>query len=127
EARSRLADVRAPGVESSLADVRAQLAALVYPGFVTATGADRLPDVARYLRAISRRLETLPRSPARDREWRAQVHQAARAYGERGGPAEVRWMLEELRVSFWAQSLGTRYPISPQRIERALDDHADRG
>jgi ATP-dependent helicase HrpA len=133
EVQSRLADIRAPGVESSLADVRGQLADLVYPGFVAATGTGRLEDVARYLRASARRLETLPRAPERDREWMARVHQVQAAYQEllsalpAGRPvpaavAEIRWMIEELRVSFFAQTLGTRYPVSEKRIYRAIDD-----
>ncbi|HEY1966524.1 MAG TPA: ATP-dependent RNA helicase HrpA [Pseudonocardia sp.] len=131
----QLADVRAPGVESSLADVRTQLRELVFPGFVTVTGAARLADLTRYLRATSRRLEKLPREPARDREWMARVHQVQADYAdaltERANGtertevppalAEVRWMIEELRVSFFAQDLKTRYPVSEQRIYRALD------
>ncbi|HZE67046.1 MAG TPA: DUF3418 domain-containing protein [Sporichthyaceae bacterium] len=133
EVQARLAEVRAPGVESSLADVRAQLRELVYPGFVAATGTTRLADLARYLRAASRRLETLTREPARDREWMARVHEVRVAYDELLGTqppgrpvpaavAEIRWMIEELRVSFFAQTLGTKYPVSEKRIYRAIDD-----
>jgi ATP-dependent helicase HrpA len=133
EVESRLADVRAPGVEPSLADVRAQLRSLVYPGFVAATGAGRLADVTRYLRAMSRRLETLPREPGRDRDWMARVHEVRVAYDELlaaqppGRPlpdavTEIRWTIEELRVSFFAQTLGTRHPVSEKRIYRAIDD-----
>jgi ATP-dependent RNA helicase HrpA len=137
EVRSRLADIRAPGVEQSLADVRDQLAALVHPGFVAETGAARLPDLARYLRAAERRLETLPRAPARDRDWMASVHQVRAAYQELlaalppdraldPGVAEIRWMIEELRVSFFAQGLRTRYPVSEKRIYRAIDEQHGR-
>jgi len=133
EVESRLADVRAPGVEPSLADVRGQLRSLVYPGFVAATGAGRLADVTRYLRAMSRRLETLAREPGRDRDWMARVHEVQVAYDEllaaqppgRPVPApvtEIRWTIEELRVSFFAQTLGTRYPVSEKRIYRTIDD-----
>jgi ATP-dependent helicase HrpA len=133
EAQSRLAEVHAPGVEPSLADVRAQLGELIYPGFVAATGTGRLADLARYLRAAARRLETLLRNPGRDREWMARVHDVRAAYDELlaavppGRPvppaaAEIRWMIEELRVSFFAQQLGTRYPVSEKRIDRAIDE-----
>jgi ATP-dependent helicase HrpA len=123
EVCARLTEVRAPGVESSLADVRAQLDALVYPGFVAEAGAARLHDLTRYLRAAARRLETLPRQPERDREWMARVHEVQAAYAELSHPApEIRWMIEELRVSFYAQNLGTRYPVSEKRIYRAIDD-----
>ncbi|HEY0574473.1 MAG TPA: ATP-dependent RNA helicase HrpA [Pseudonocardia sp.] len=131
--QARLADVRAPGVEPALADVRSQLRELVYPGFVAATGTIRLADLARYLRAASRRVETLTREPARDREWMARVREVRVAYDEllaslpAGKPvpvavAEIRWMIEELRVSFFAQTLGTKYPVSEKRIYRAIDD-----
>lgn len=130
----RLSAIKAPGVESSLADVRAQLGALVYPGFVADSGAARLPDLTRYLRAIARRLDSLAREPARDRDWMARVGEVQAAYADTlaqlpdGQPvprdlAEVRWMIEELRVSFYAQPLGTRYPVSEKRIYRVLDDH----
>ncbi|HEX4248304.1 MAG TPA: ATP-dependent RNA helicase HrpA, partial [Pseudonocardia sp.] len=133
EVESRLADVRVPGVEPSLTDVRGQLRSLVYPGFVGVTSSGRLADVTRYLRAMSRRLETLPREPTRDRDWMARVHEVRLAYDELlaaqppGRPvppavAEIRWMIEELRVSFFAQTLGTRYPVSEKRIYRAIDD-----
>jgi ATP-dependent helicase HrpA len=134
DVQMRLSAIKAPGVESSLADVRSQLRELVYPGFVADSGAARLPDLTRYLRAISRRLDSLTREPARDRDWTARVHEMQSAYADtlaelpEGQPVptellEVRWMIEELRVSFYAQPLGTRYPISEKRIYRILDDH----
>jgi ATP-dependent helicase HrpA len=109
-------------------DVRAQLKALVYRGFVTATGWWRLPDLPRYLRAIERRLERLAVAPARDAQLMDQVHQVEREYRELRGQVpmsadllQIRWMIEELRVSLFAQNLGTPYPISTTRIYRALD------
>jgi ATP-dependent helicase HrpA len=133
ETEARLADVRTAGVDSALTDLRTQLSELVYPGFVTATGADRLADVTRYLRAASRRLETLPREPTRDRDWMARVHEVQLAYQQllAAQPpehpitpriTEIRWMIEELRISFFAQTIGTRYPISEKRIHRVIDD-----
>jgi ATP-dependent helicase HrpA len=117
----------------SLTDVRAQLAALVYPGFVTATGRRRLPDVLRYLQAARHRLATLPDHPIRDADRMARVAAMQAEYDAEvaalppGRPvppalAEVRWMIEELRVSFFAQNLRTAYPISEKRILRALDE-----
>jgi ATP-dependent helicase HrpA len=112
--------------------MRAQLAALIYPGFIAETGARRLPDLARYLRAISRRLEKAPLDPGRDADRMAVVQRVTDAYqrntadlpaASRGGPdaRAVRWMIEELRVSLFAQSLGTPAPVSEQRILAALD------
>ena len=118
----------------ALTDVRGQLDALVYPGFVAATGVTRLPDVARYLRAAVVRLDALPERPERDRQlmWRVELVQqsydealAALPKGRAPSPelAGVRWMIEELRVSFFAQQLGTAYPISEKRIQKVLADH----
>jgi ATP-dependent helicase HrpA len=127
EVERRLEPLTAVPLQPARADVRAQLARLVHPGFIAATGADRLPDVERYLRAAARRLERLPDATAVDRDRMNAVHELERAYRERlaeapGAPGlrEVPWMLEELRVSHFAQSLGTRGPISAKRIRRAL-------
>ncbi|MFC0861545.1 ATP-dependent RNA helicase HrpA [Sphaerimonospora cavernae] len=126
-------------VQSSLAgpadivdDLREQLEGLVHPGFVTGTGYGRLPDVHRYLRAVQRRLEKLPDDPHRDREWMHRVHDAEDDYRdlldslkpeEREAPAvrDIRWMIEELRVSFFAQQLGTPAPVSEKRIRKAIE------
>ncbi|MQA87775.1 MAG: ATP-dependent RNA helicase HrpA [Streptosporangiales bacterium] len=128
----RLGGTPSPAVEPAYADIKAQLSGLIYPGFVTATGWRRLPDLLRYLRAIERRLEKLPENPNRDREAMTAVRGLQRAYRQvldglpPGRPmreelAEIRWMLEELRVSYFAQQLGTPYPVSDKRIRRALD------
>jgi ATP-dependent helicase HrpA len=116
----------------ALSDIRSQLADLVYPGFVAATGWWRLPDVIRYLRATERRLEKLPTTHQRDRQLMEQVHRLQDEYeaaveqlpaGRRGDEdvRQLRWMLEELRVSYFAQSLGTASPVSEKRIRRAID------
>ena len=118
-------------VLSSLADVKEHLARLVRPGFVTDTGLARLPDVQRYLRALLRRVEVLGTDPHRDTQhlWQVQELQreleAALASVPADSPgrealAEVRWMVEELRVSLFAQSIGTPRPVSPQRIRKAI-------
>jgi ATP-dependent helicase HrpA len=117
----------------ALTDVRQQVSGLVHPGFVAATGVARLPDVARYLRAATVRLDALPERPERDRQlmWRVELVQqsydaalAALPPGRAPDPelAGVRWMIEELRVSFFAQTLGTAYPISEKRISKVLAD-----
>jgi ATP-dependent helicase HrpA len=115
----------------ALADMRAQLAGLVYPGFVTATGYRRLPHLNRYLRGIERRLDKLPENPARDAANMAVAQRVEQAYRqavadlppERRNDADVtetRWMLEELRVSLFAQTLGTLAPVSENRVLAAL-------
>jgi ATP-dependent helicase HrpA len=118
----------------ALTDVRRQVSGLVYPGFVAESGAARLPDVARYLRAASIRLDALPERLERDRQlmWRVELVQqsydealAALPPGRAPSPelAGVRWMIEELRVSFFAQQLGTAYPVSEKRIHKVLTEH----
>ncbi len=120
------------GPDDIVEDIREQLGGLVHPGFVTETGYARLPDVHRYLRAVQRRLEKLPDDPRRDREWMHRVHDVEDDYRdlldglkpeERAAPAvrDIRWMIEELRVSFFAQQLGTPAPVSEKRIRKAME------
>ncbi|MGI5120714.1 ATP-dependent RNA helicase HrpA [Marinactinospora thermotolerans] len=115
----------------SLADAQKQLAGLVHPGFVTETGWRRLPDLVRYLRALRHRVTKLPENPRRDQVNMAKVEQMRRACEDAiaalppGRAAdedvrELRWMLEELRVSLFAQEIGTAYPVSDKRILKAL-------
>jgi ATP-dependent helicase HrpA len=136
EAEARLRATPSPPLAAAFADARAQFAALIYPGFVSETGLQRLPDLVRYLRAISRRLDTLAVDPGRDAERTAVVHRVTDAYQRAVGelpPARrsgadvqaVRWMIEELRVSLFAQVLGTPAPVSEKRIRAALDRLAD--
>ncbi|KUI44637.1 ATP-dependent RNA helicase HrpA [Mycobacterium sp. GA-1199] len=116
----------------ALTDIRAQLDRLLPRGFVAATGAAHLADLNRYLLAISKRLERLPHGPAADRERMDRVHAVEDAYDElvcalspaRTAGADIRDIgrqIEELRVSLWAQQLGTPRPVSEQRIHRAID------
>jgi ATP-dependent helicase HrpA len=129
---TRLEDMRADAVRPAVADVRAQLSGLIYPGFVTATGYRRLPHLTRYLQGIERRLDKLPENPARDAANMAIAQQVEQAYRQavqdlpatrRGDDdvSEARWMLEELRVSLFAQTLGTLAPVSQNRVLAALD------
>jgi ATP-dependent helicase HrpA len=112
----------------ALSDLRGQLSRLVYRGFVTDTGWERLPDVVRYLQAMLRRLDKLPQDPGRDRDRMLTVQEVQREYeqltatmSETPALREIRWMIEELRVGLFAQALGTAYPISDVRIYRAID------
>ena len=125
-------DAPSAGQRAAIADIRSQRDRLLPPGFVTATGAAHLADLARYLTAVTRRLDRLPHAPAADAERMARIHAVRDAYREvlqalspaRAVAPEVRdigRMIEELRVSLWAQQLGTARPISEQRIYRAID------
>jgi ATP-dependent helicase HrpA len=116
-------------IAAALEDIAAQLADIAGPRFVSRAGLGRLADVERYLVAVERRLEKLPTDPRRDLALtqRAQALQQKLAEAEavagadRDALAEVGWMLQELRVSFFAQSLGTRTPASEERINRAIE------
>jgi ATP-dependent helicase HrpA len=119
----------------SLSDVRDQLTALIHKDFVSETGFTQLPHLVRYLRAIDRRLDRLADNPNQDQLLMFQVHDAQDEYqrvlerlpaGRRTDPdvRRVRWMLEELRVSFFAQQLGTPETVSVKRIHKALDQLA---
>jgi ATP-dependent helicase HrpA len=120
---TRLAGVTAPQLQEAVTDMRAQLSGLVHPGFVTATGTRRLADVLRYLQAMERRLDKLAQDPARDRELMRRVQRLEERYEQlrAQGSEHVRWMIEELRVSFFAQTLGTAHPVSEKRILREIE------
>ncbi len=110
-----------PPLQPARLDVAAQLGGLVYPGFVTAAGAGRLADVARYLRGAAQRVDRLPDAVAQDRDkLRAIAELEAEVRAAPSAPGEVRWMLQELRVSQFAQGLGVRGQVSAKRIRRAL-------
>ncbi|WP_053205301.1 ATP-dependent RNA helicase HrpA [Jiangella muralis] len=117
---------------ASLVDARDHLARLMPPGFVTSTGRRRLPDLLRYLRGIERRLEKLPTSPQRDHQHLETVRRVTDEYDAAlaalppgHGPTPehdaVRRMIEELRVSLFAQELGTAQPVSEKRLLKAVD------
>ncbi|WP_326729296.1 ATP-dependent RNA helicase HrpA [Streptomyces phaeochromogenes] len=128
----RLKGVRSAVLLANLADVRKQLDALVKPGFVTETGLRRLPDLMRYLVAADRRLQQMPTSVQRDTSRMEKVHEMQDEYAwlleqlPQGRPVpssvlDIRWMIEELRVSYFAHALGTAYPVSDKRIVKAID------
>ncbi|KAF0847656.1 ATP-dependent RNA helicase HrpA [Nocardia caishijiensis] len=128
QARAALAET----TETDIADdVRHQLDDLLFPGFVAEWGRARLRELPRYLLAAAQRLESLPGSAVRDRQGMVEVDRMLAAYDKlvRSLPesrrnardvTEIWWMIEELRVSLFAQKLGTPYPVSTKRIEKAI-------
>jgi ATP-dependent helicase HrpA len=128
EARGAIDGVTATALKPSVEDARRQLERLVHPTFVTATGRARLPDLARYLRAIAVRFARIGNDVGRDEIAMlriAGVEQELAGLAGRLGWAhpsvrEIRWMVEELRVSLFAQQLGTNQPISEERVYRAI-------
>jgi len=132
EVQVALPDKPSAAQADAVADIRRQLAGLVGPGFVSATGAAHLADLTRYLTAIVRRVERLPQALAADRERMDRVAVVQDAYQEllhaispsraaADDVVDIARMIQEFRVSLWAQQLGTPRPVSEQRIYRAID------
>jgi ATP-dependent helicase HrpA len=116
-----------PNWLESMADINEQLGRLIYPGFVSATPALWLLQLPRYLQGIERRLEKLKADPQRDRATLREMQPLWQRYwqrcegGTRCGEGELlqfRWLLEELRVSLFAQGLKTLEPVSVPRLEK---------
>ncbi|MCR2784259.1 MULTISPECIES: ATP-dependent RNA helicase HrpA [unclassified Microbacterium] len=116
---------------AALGDVKAQLSGLVFPGFVSRIGVARLAHLPRYLAGALERVTQLSDNPGRDRQRLTDYERMAALYAEAGGTiplaedapanlAHARWLLEEYRVSLFAQRLGTAESVSPQRIGKAL-------
>ena len=111
----------------ALSDMKSQISGLIYQGFVQKSGYARLPDLLRYLQAIDKRMDKLAQDVNRDRAAMLHVEQVQQAYQQllaklpKSKPisdevAEIRYMIEELRVSLFAQQLGTKYQVSDKRV-----------
>jgi ATP-dependent helicase HrpA len=119
---------------STVHDLRDQLTGLVHPGFIAEAGVDRLPHLVRYLRAARYRLTKAAENPVRDESLARQVAELTGEYDDAVAAARAsapdaardarlgtaRWLLEELRVSLFAQQMGTAQPVSAKRIRAAL-------
>jgi ATP-dependent helicase HrpA len=109
-------------------DLREQLEALVHPGFVREVEKSRLAHFPRYLKAMRLRAERLRQDAARDQArmltvrgyWREYLKLKATRGGEAAALAELRWLIEELRVSLFAQELKTAEPVSPKRLGKII-------
>ena len=129
-----ITESRSPALLATLADVKEQVANLVPSGFVSRTPAARLPHIERYLRAAYIRIQKAATNPSGDDAlaWQiqdvndkveaARAAAASRAYDPSAAAAldEARWMVEELRVSLFAQQLGTNGKVSAKRIAKVL-------
>jgi ATP-dependent helicase HrpA len=126
--RSRLAQTTQVNWLAAATDLRAQVDGLVYRGFLGQVPYSHLKDYPRYLRAASQRLDRLAQGAVRDRERMQELGPLLKRWEERTSAMraaarrdprleEIRWMLEELRVSLFAQQLGTPYTVSVKRIE----------
>ncbi len=117
----------------ALSDIKAQLNGLIYQGFVQKTGYARLNDLQRYLQGIDKRIDKLLQDVNRDRAAMLRVEKVNQAYQQllaklpKSKPhsdevKEIPYMIEELRVSLFAQQLGTKYSISDKRILNAIKE-----
>ncbi|MEP6632857.1 MAG: ATP-dependent RNA helicase HrpA, partial [Luteimonas sp.] len=128
EVRGRLDSPLIGWARGNLDDMQAQLAALARPGFLRDTPAQALSDYPRYLKALALRAERALRDPVRDQQRMLELTpfddalREAERNGEHNDPAwqALRWELEELRVSLFAQELGARGGVSPKKIAMRL-------
>ncbi|WLI87907.1 ATP-dependent RNA helicase HrpA [Massilia sp. R2A-15] len=120
------------GVQAqAAADMQEQLRGLVHKRFVTDTEYAQLSHFPRYLKAINVRIEKLRGDPARDAklmaEWNGAASQFLRISKTQAGKntdprmTDFRWMLEELRVSLFAQELRTPMPVSAKRLQKVWE------
>ncbi len=117
----------------ALADIKQHLARLLSKGFMTQAGMERLSYYPRYLKAIQLRLEKLPAQVNRDRAWTEELAVLQQKYEKRlelhhqhrlvdPNINQYQWMLEEYRVSLFAQQLGTRMSVSDKRLRKLWND-----
>ena len=129
--RTKLRQLRSEAFRASVDDARQQLDRLTQDGFVHAAGAARIPDLLRYVKALDYRVDRLAQGVERDLRRMAEVRPLEQRYARiiATRPAwsltqeivDLRWALEELRVSVFAQPLGAKGTVSVTRIERELD------
>jgi ATP-dependent helicase HrpA len=132
--RTDLAECSSPALRDTVDDVRAWLDRLVPPDFLLATPDEWLDEVPRYLEAARRRLAGLQGNVERDRErilelagWEERLAKLDPVTGADDAEwVQLRWLLEEYRVSLFAQPLGTRVPVSPKRLRRRFEELEDR-
>src|SRR6185312_2649146 len=110
-------------------DLHEQLAALVYPGFVRDVTKSRLAHLPRYLKAMRLRAERLRQDATRDqarmltvRAYLSEYLKLKATHGEDAALTELRWLIEELRVSLFAQELKTTEPVSPKRLAKLVEE-----
>ncbi|MDX1513460.1 MAG: ATP-dependent RNA helicase HrpA, partial [Gammaproteobacteria bacterium] len=127
--RKLLAESRIPAKQESLDDVHGHLHGLVYRGFLNLTPVDQLRHYPRYLGALEKRIEKLREGGSRDSDkvailaplWRRFVARAGEHLARGRYDEELeryRWMMEEFRVSLFAQEVGTAHPVSTKRLDR---------
>jgi len=121
----------------AVGDIRDQIRMLLYPGFVTATGVERLGRLPVYFQAIDRRLDGIDKAPDKDRARRAELLPVWEAFKTLplvreddpdyvAARTALRWAFEELRISLFAQDLGTREKVTVARLENRVAELRER-
>ena len=132
EVNKKLKGNVALNVIQSHGDIKQHLSTLIFKGFITGCGYERIADIERYLKAMIRRLEKLPVDPNQDRLKMIELEKVQTNFNAcqikakhdlvlQNQVSETRWMIEELKVSMFAQNLKTAYPISAKRIANHLN------
>jgi ATP-dependent helicase HrpA len=132
EANKAISSASALDFLNELSDEKAHIAQLLAKNFISATPGERLRRLPVYLRAITIRVTKMQENPLKDRASQVELSQALQVFANAGGElplsataaenlVRARWLLEELRVSLFAQTLGTKDPVSLQRIKKALE------
>ena len=127
EVRSRLDDASISATHKN--DIHAQLEHLVYPGFIRVTPGDHLGRLPVYLQAALKRIDKIERDPAPAdkllplvRElWQTYLDLESSQTGDAHKLEQLRWMIEEFRISCFAQPMKTRMPVSETKIRRVID------
>lgn len=117
----------------ALADIKQHVQRLLQPGFMTLAGMEWLSHYPRYFKSIAVRLEKLPAQVGRDRAWTEELTVLQQKYENRRAAhrqhklidsnlQQFYWMIEEYRVSLFAQQLGTRFPVSDKRLRKLWEE-----
>lgn len=130
EIRKLLREKKSPAIDYAVSDINDQLANLVFDGFLEQTPVSWLQQFPRYLAAIEQRLSKAPHLGAKDQEISNEMRLHWRRYTQIRDSIEIydselmlqlRWMLEEYRVSLFAQNLGTKVSVSAKRIQKKFE------
>lgn len=129
QVRRYLQSLEKPEFRKAKQDIEEQIEALVYPGYLLQTPVEWLMEYPRYLKAIDIRIDKLPQQLSKDSEYsrviqtfQHRLREIEDDVSKISGKTELRWMIEELRVSLYAQSLKTKIPISEKRLQRRFEE-----
>jgi ATP-dependent helicase HrpA len=127
--RKDLQSLEKPEFSKAKRDIAEQLEALIYPGYLLRTPDEWLMEYPRYLKAIEMRIDKLPQQLSKDIEYSRVVQNFQHSLSAikndvstMPGKTELRWLIEELRVSLYAQTLKTKIPISEKRLQRKFEE-----